>query len=150
MTQTKYDALVQAVANAHEAQIYDGPAWDVMKAAAALVDESPTAADVSDGYHTANDLYRHRMLLNAALFNTWHRHLPMLGVHKSKRHSDGDLPFGGGWFIVVADLPTGQISYHYELEHWDLFDIEEYPQAREFDGHTSEQVETRIEGWLTR
>lgn len=105
---------------------------------------------VSDGYHTFGELYRHRMLLNAALFNTWHKHLPMLGVHKSKLHSDGEKPFDGGWFIVVAQLPTGQISYHYELQHWDLFDITEEPHAAEWDGHTSAEAALRLHEWVTR
>lgn len=34
-------------------------------------------------------------------------------VHKSYRHADGELCFGGGWFIVMANLPTGQVSNHY-------------------------------------
>jgi len=35
----------------------------------------------------------------------------------------GEYCFGGGWFLVVAVLPTGQISNHYELKHWDLLNI---------------------------
>jgi hypothetical protein len=66
-------------------------------------------------------------------------------VHKSIRHHDGELCFGGGWFIVVAKLPTGQISNHYEMKDWDLFRI---PQADKalypFDGHTAKDVLERI------
>ena len=75
--------------------------------------------EISDGYHTFNELYRFRLLYNAAFFNL----LPKEIVHKSKRHHDGEECFGGGWFIVMANLPTGQISNHYELKDWDLFQI---------------------------
>lgn len=148
---TKYDALVQAVEGAHEAQIYDGPTWEVLKAAKALVAESPTAADVSDGYHTLDDYDRKGMLLNAAMFYTWHKYLPGFGVHKSRQHHDEITdPIHPGYFIVVAQLPTGQISYHYPIEHWDLFDIEEWGRPAIYDGHTAAQVEERIEAWLRR
>lgn len=72
--------------------------------------------EVSDGFHTFDELYHYRMLYNAAFFNG-------LGgryeVHKSYRHADGELCFGGGWFIVMANLPTGQVSNHYRAEEWD-------------------------------
>ena len=68
-------------------------------------------------------------------------------VYKSKRHYNGELCFGGDWFVVVAILPTGQISNHYEMKDWDLFDIPEYEKSKyEFDGHTSQDVLKRLEG----
>lgn len=122
--------------------------------------------DISDGYHTFGELYEFRKLYNAALFNEWatenfhamearEGHNAMMGsnqkfrpkydVHKSIRHNDGQPCFGGGWFIVVAVLPTGQISNHYKIEDWDLFQIPEYPIAKyEFDGHTPEDVMERL------
>jgi hypothetical protein len=33
-----------------------------------------------------------------------------------KNHSDGTQCFNGQWFIVVAQLPTGQISNHYNIK----------------------------------
>jgi hypothetical protein len=83
------------------------------------------------------------MLYNAALFNEWWQR-NLYDVHKSIRHSDGELCFGGGWFIVVAQLPTGQISNHYKLEYWHLFDIEDRDQSAEYDGHTPEIVAERL------
>jgi len=108
--------------------------------------------EVSDGYHTFNELYRYRMLYNAALFNVWGgdddaRQL-VTGVHKSWRHHDGEQCFGGGWFIVLADLPTGQISNHYPLDCWDLFHIVERQTAAEWDGHTPAEAADRLEAFL--
>lgn len=117
---------------------------------------------VSDGYHTFDELYEFRKAYNAALFNEWasewHKaciskellHIsqfptPKFDVHKSWRHNDGELCFGGGWFIVVAVLPTGQISNHYKAEDWELFKMPEWPVAKyEFDGHTGQDVLNRL------
>jgi hypothetical protein len=72
--------------------------------------------------------------------------VPINYVHKSRRHHDGKLPFGkDDWFIVCAMLPTGQISNHYHIEDWDLFQIPETEKALfKFDGHTSEDVINRL------
>ena len=99
--------------------------------------------ETSDGYHTFNELYAHRRVLTAVLFNEWAL-AGEFGVYKSWRHSDGKLCFGGGWFIVVAELPYGMISYHYEAEYWDLFKIPEGKMALEYDGHTSQDVIERL------
>jgi len=49
------------------------------------------------------------------------------------------------WFIVVAMLPTGQISNHYKIDDWDLFQIAETEKALvPFDGHTPQDVLTRL------
>jgi hypothetical protein len=111
-------------------------------------------AEVSDGYHTFNELYRYRMLYNAGFFNMLARDdridklaglETFYNVHKSKRHADGMECFGGGWFIIIATLPTGQISNHYELKDWDLFVCETRTKADEWDGHTPEQAADRIQ-----
>ena len=93
-----------------------------------------------------NELYRYRMLYNAAFFNL----LPKELVHKSKRHHDGEECFGGGWFIVMANLPTGQISNHYELKDWDLFQIPERGVADEWDGHTPQEAANRLHKYLLK
>ena len=118
---------------------------------------------VSDGYHDFNTLYEFRKVYNAALFNEWasdwrrNKELreagKMIGkltttkhdVHKSWRHHDGELCFGGDWFIVVAVLPTGQISNHYHASDWDLFRIPEAEKSKyEWDGHSSSDVLNRL------
>lgn len=98
--------------------------------------------EVSDGYHTFNELYFYRMLYNAAFFNRLQ--LEGFEVYKSKRHNDGEECFGGGWFIVMAELPTGQISNHYEMKYWDLFKIPEYEKANLWDGHTPQEAADRL------
>lgn len=105
--------------------------------------ENKVTGDTSDGYHTFNELYEFRKVYNAALFNEWYKQKKYL-VHKSTKHNDGEDCFGGGWFIVMATLPTGQISNHYEMKDWDLFQCEEREKADLWDGHTAQDVVTRL------
>lgn len=100
--------------------------------------------NTSDGYHTFKELYEFRKAYNVALFNEWGA-TGKCHTHKSWRHNDGELCFGGGWFIVVAVLPQGQISNHYEAKDWNLFSIQEVEKALfEFDGHTGADVVERL------
>ncbi len=92
--------------------------------------------EFSDGYHTFNSLYHQRLILFAALVNTF----PTL-AWKSHKHFDGEVPFGGGWFIVGIETPKGQYTYHYEEKDWDLFRCKEVPTAPQWDGHTDADVE---------
>lgn len=108
--------------------------------------EPQDKGEISDGYHTFNELYYYRMLYNAAFFNM----LPKEWVHKSKKHHDGEECFGGDWFIVMAELPTGQISNHYELKDWDLFDIPEKEIADEWDGHSPQEAADRLHKYLLK
>lgn len=102
------------------------------------------SGELSDGYHTFNELYDFRKMYNACLFNEWSAQ-GKYEVHKSTKHYEGDECFGGGWFIVVAVLPTGQISNHYEMKDWDLFKCEEVEKAKyPFDGHTGSDVLSRL------
>ena len=107
-------------------------------------------SQLSDGYHTFGELYEFRKAFNAAFLNyscepQFGHSMNNFDAHKSWRHHDGELCFGGGWFIVVAILPTGQISNHYEAKDWDLFKIPVAEKAKyEFDGHTSQDVLKRL------
>lgn len=92
-----------------------------------------------------DELYHYRMLYNAAFFNSLGESYE---VHKSYRHADGELCFGGGWFIVMANLPTGQVSNHYRVEEWNLFNIPERWKADEWDGHTPVEAATDYTGSL--
>ena len=101
-----------------------------------VISFASSIGELSDGYHTFNELYDFRREYNAALVNS--------GVwksHKSYRHHDGELCFGGGWFIVIIDTPFGQISNHYENKYWELFECEELPVAKHWDGYTEENVD---------
>ena len=125
---------------------------DIIKANKLISPKAFEENQISDGYHTFEELYEFRKMYNACLFNEWASHTsyggkeePLYDVHKSTRHHDGELCFGGGWFIVSAMLPTGLISNHYKMKDWDLFQVPIVEKAKyEFDGHTGEDVLQRL------
>lgn len=99
-----------------------------------------------DQHHSMEEMYRYRLLYNAHAAHGWIA--AGTPVVKSWRHSDGELCFGGGWFIVTATLPTGQVSNHYESAAWDLFQVPEVDLPPEWDGHTPADAADRLERHL--
>lgn len=91
---------------------------------------------ISDGCHTFDELYYHRMMLFSIICNT-HKDK----AWKSYRHSDGEI--WEGLFIVGITTEVGDFTYHYKNEYWDMFDVKELEYAPEYDGHTSKDV-TRL------
>jgi hypothetical protein len=100
----------------------------------------------ADEHHTMKELYEYRMLYNAATVNAWTER----GAHtfKSYRHYDGELCFGGGWFIVGILTIEGWVTNQYQDEHWDLFDAPEVDTAPEWDGHTPAEAAQRLRNAL--
>ena len=94
--------------------------------------------DLSDGFHTFRQLYYQRMMLFAVIVKQNHDK-----AWKSLRHEDGELCFGGGWFIVGIDTPEGSYTYHYEDNYYSLFDCEELERSKHWDGHAEKDV-TRL------
>lgn len=94
--------------------------------------------DLSDGYHSFNDLYYQRLVLTIALVKAYRDR-----AWKSWKHEDGEPCFGGGWFIVGIDTPEGSYTYHYEEKDWYAFDCQELPVSKHWDGHTDKDV-TRL------
>ena len=91
---------------------------------------------LSDGFHTFDGLYEQRMYLFAALVKTYKDK-----SWKSYRHEDGELCFGGGWFIVGIDTPEGSYTYHYKDKYYSMFDCIELGRAKHWDGHTEKDVD---------
>lgn len=89
--------------------------------------------EVSDGSHTFNELYYHRMVLFAIICNT-HQNL----AWKSYTHADGEV--WDGYFIVGVTTPQGNYTYHYQNQYWDVFNVKELEKAPEWDGHTAKDV----------
>ena len=94
--------------------------------------------ETSDGYHTFNELYHHRAVLFSVIVRD-HREL----AWKAKKHHDGTMY--DGMFIVGIESPSGQATYHYDLDpYWEIFDCEEREFAPEWDGHTPDEAIARI------
>lgn len=123
--------------------------YPVMTKAVRAVIEAEPAADVveipeggmgnlSDGYHTFNELYHHRAILFSVICNS----IPDK-AWKSKLHDTGDMY--DGMFIVGIETPEGQATYHYDIEpYWDMFKVKELEKAPKWDGHTPQEAIERI------
>lgn len=104
-------------------------------------DDAPS--DTSDGHHTFAELYQHRLALTAVMAgaaasagDSW---------RSKAHHPDDDPMFEGGYFIVGIVLPTGTITYHYKLSHWDDFQaVPELEHAPKWDGATPTDTVTRL------
>ena len=65
----------------------------------------------------------------------------------STTHSDGS--FYDGWFICGMTLPTGQVSFHLPDRLWAVAEqmgIDKNNEP-EWDGHTVEDVASRLADW---
>ena len=105
--------------------------------------------NISDGYHTFDELYKHRAILFITLCkelesNPSYQEGQKSNVWKSKKHSD-NTDFKG-WFIMGIGKEKGeQITYHLPNEYWDKVNFaQELDKSPEFDGHTSNDVLTRL------
>lgn len=99
--------------------------------------EVDSLGEVSDGYHTFNELYYHRAVLFSVICNQNKGF-----AFKSKLHDDGTMY--DGMFIVGINTPKGYYTYHYDLELWDMFDVIEYEKAPKWDGHLPKDVDRLI------
>lgn len=106
----------------------------------------------SDGYHTFDELYEHRIELFLAVCRIYfHLNREAQGpdqevdVWMSNLHSDGSaFP---GWFIVgIGTKPGEQVTYHLPLKYWD--EAKNWCLVREtapeYDGHTPADVLKRL------
>lgn len=94
------------------------------------------SGDTSDGYHTFDELYYHRMMLFAVICNTY-----VERSWKSWKHDDGTM--FDDYFIVGIETKEGHYTYHYHKDHWDLFEVKELEFAPKWDGHKPEDI-TRL------
>lgn len=89
--------------------------------------------EISDGYHTFEELYDHRAKLFAVICNqnknrSW----------KSLLHADGTM--FDKMFIVGITTPEGDYTYHYNMEYWDMYQVKVVPNAPAYDGHKPEDI----------
>ena len=88
---------------------------------------------ISDGYHTFDELYYHRMILFSVICNqnkekAW----------KSWLHDDGTM--FDDYFIIGVETEDGNFTYHYHNDFWDYFKVKELARAPKWDGHTSNDI----------
>lgn len=106
---------------------------------------------ISDGYHSFQELYEHRIALYIALCRHVYRQEDgdwLHSVWRSKKHSDGSE--WKGWFILGIDgreegQGGKQITYHLPMSEWEnTMNFLTLEKAPPFDGHSSQDVLERI------
>lgn len=102
---------------------------------------------ISDGYHTFDELYEHRITLFIALCRAYAKDVTeykSLLIWRSKLHSDGTM-FDGGFIMGIGKETGKQITYHLPMSDWRETDFAEtLENAPLFDGHTADDVLNRL------
>lgn len=88
--------------------------------------------DISDGYHTFDELYEHRCLL-------------FINLCLSYRDKAYWRPHYKGWPLLGVELLVGQVTYHVPERMIPLFQDKIKLGGPEWDGHASPDVLKRLE-----
>lgn len=142
----KYAELVQRVATAGhdgaddepEMVPFETPATIDVKGIKIQLPAGARPGDVSDGYHTFDELYAHRCRLFVALMRAYPNR-----SYWSRKHSDGSSL--DGWVLAAIRTRAGWATYHLpESEVPNIIMIREEEFGAEWDGHTSADVLERL------
>lgn len=93
--------------------------------------------EVTDGYHTFNELYIHR---HALFINVINAHQDK--SFKTHRNDAGEQ--WEGWFIAGLNSRFGQITYHLPIAYWDSVNATEVDSNSDYDGHSAADVVERL------
>ena len=95
--------------------------------------------DISDGYHTFDELYEHRVLLY------------ILAIKGLPEKAYVKLDHYEGWDCIYQYINGNQISYHVPVKYRDLYISEcEVDNEHTYDGHTSQDVLNTIKNYCER
>lgn len=123
--------------------------------------EAMTIGDLSDGYHTFNELYDHRCVLFLLLMKAYKNAVTEDDLNGSKEKGSPLFPWisrkhddeteWDGWFIAglpieVTDEGVKYITYHLPNKFWQQATKCAYIiwKAPKWDGHTSQDVLERM------
>lgn len=110
-------------------------------AARAWLDAKDNPGAFSDGYHTIDELYDHRVTLWITLCRVIGQGL----AWRARLHSDG-TGFDGFFVLGLGKQQGTQMTYHLPDRYWEQTEFAEtLERAPEFDGHTSADVLRRLD-----
>ena len=90
--------------------------------------------NISDGSHTFDELYYHRMVLVSIICNTYRKY-----AWKSWNHHDGSM-FEDYFIVGVSIDGIGDYTYHFHKYYWDNFMVKEMELAPIWDGHRPNDI----------
>jgi hypothetical protein len=97
---------------------------------------------ISDGYHTFDELYEHRITLFIALCKELYKNPAYQTYNEVWR-----MPVDNGWFLMGINTEAGkQITYHLPESKWKETDFASnlHPKSYNYDGHKSSDVLERL------
>lgn len=100
------------------------------------IEQLEDKSQISDGSHTFEELYFHRMILFSVICNQNEE-----AAWKSWFHDDGSM--FDDYFIVGLSTEKGDFTYHYHKDYWKYFEIEQLERAPKWDGHAADDI-TRL------
>lgn len=90
--------------------------------------------NISDGYHTFDELYYHRMILFSIICNQNSHY-----AWKSWLHADGTMY--DDYFIIGITTPQGDYTYHYHKDCWNMFKVPILARGHVWDGHEPKDID---------
>jgi hypothetical protein len=93
--------------------------------------------DISDGYHTFDELYEHRHILFINLLQHYRESAFKTWLNDKKERWEG-------WFICGLNTTYGQITYHLPSRFWDAINVKEVDYNSDYDGHSASDVLGRL------
>lgn len=111
-------------------------------------DGSPDMSNVSDGYHTFSELYKHRSILFAVLLqqlsDTWNSER-VLEPWWSEKHQDGTM-YDDMFVAGITDKNGNYVmSYHFEKEFKELFENSNIPKLERAPFYPGTNPEEELE-----
>lgn len=108
-----------------------------------LREKGVSVGTLTDGYHSFNELYQHRIANYIALARA--HSSTFKPVWRTKMQSNGTA-VPEGWFLLGINKKAGnQITYHVPISMWEQCSFaSDLAKAPEYDGHTPADVLERL------
>ena len=117
-------------------------------------DLSGKEGSISDGYHTFDELYNHRIALYLSLLAVL-KNNPKVESWWSRKHhnNDGNPMFTGHVIVGLRHKDSGrQITYHMKADKYipilKKIGVNELEESYEWDGHTPQDTVDRLHEWF--
>ena len=96
---------------------------------------------ISDGYHTFEELYQHRVALFLIILKQ-NKDI----AFKTLRNKEGEEWMG--WGIAGMETNFGQITYHIPIKDYKKLGVKEINKNSKYDGHNASDTLNRLSQFL--
>lgn len=107
-----------------------------------LIEPSPTAGCTLKAFESFHTACIAEIMNMWSLQNRFNTYKSLTFQYGTNGEAVEDLD--GIWFVVGAELPAGNMTFHFPINKWDMFNLTELFSAPDWDGHTYEDSMTRM------